>query len=289
MMQNNTTLSFQATNSKIQQAFDKAAAAYATVCYTNAEESKSCCPSFDKTHKQSLQEQTADLLFKQLEQLGKQSALLDLGCGPGVLWHHLQPYTQEYLGVDISEGMIQEAQKLTPNQDIWRVGDAHHIPVDNDSLSLVFSSLALQWASDPQQVAHELFRVLQPQGRILIATLTAGSLDRLQELQQEGLLEAVNHYPEASAWEGWLNHAGFSDVKATTHQVTSYHARVLDMLQNMKMCGAGVVSTASDDGEQRGLRTRSWVKAMEETLKPSRTEHGIPLNHQVTLLEAIKK
>ena len=62
----------------------------------------------------------------------------------------------------------------------WLVADAEALPLVNDSVDLVFSSLALQWCYRPDHLFAELARVLKPGG---ICVFTSLGPDTLRELR----------------------------------------------------------------------------------------------------------
>ena len=73
--------------------------------------------------------------------------VLDAGAGAG---HFSAALAERYpearvIAVDLAEGMLRQAAKRFSG---WRVvGDAESLPVASRSVDLVFSNVALQWAS----------------------------------------------------------------------------------------------------------------------------------------------
>jgi ubiquinone/menaquinone biosynthesis C-methylase UbiE len=97
--------------------------------------------------------------------------VLDLGCGPASLWHlwkKLLLSPNFIMGVDISEGMIHECQKMYP-EDNFRVGSALEIPIDSGTIDLVIVSSILHHIPDEYlpQVFKEINRVLDEHGKIV--------------------------------------------------------------------------------------------------------------------------
>ncbi|RUO44189.1 malonyl-[acyl-carrier protein] O-methyltransferase BioC [Aliidiomarina taiwanensis] len=219
----------------VQQAFNRAAAKYQTLCYG--------------ANTATLQQQAAQLLLQQTLAAHKQPAkqLLDLGCGSGVHWPKLHTLSKNYLGVDLSPAMIGQARKRygMPAGTHWLVGDAQALPLPNSVTDLVFSNLALQWCPQPEQVAAELFRVCKPGGRIHVSTLIQGSLVELKHLQQLGLLTRVNRYPRAAQWQQALQQAGFQQVLVEQTQITTHHDSAANLLRSMKAIGASRVLQCS--------------------------------------------
>jgi SAM-dependent methyltransferase len=96
--------------------------------------------------------------------------ILDLGCGPGSLWSHLQelPTPSRLVGVDISEGMIREARRRHPDGE-FEVARAHELPFADGSFDVVIASSVLHHIPDShvEGALAEIVRVLDEHGRLV--------------------------------------------------------------------------------------------------------------------------
>lgn len=98
---------------------------------------------------------------------------LDFGCGVGRLTRALGMRFDHALGLDISAGMIEQAQRL--NEDVpaceFRVNDAPDLGnVESDSIDLVYSSIVLQHLPSPADIERyvgEFLRVARPDGLVV--------------------------------------------------------------------------------------------------------------------------
>lgn len=88
-------------------------------------------------------------------------AILDLGCGDGVLTAHIAEAGADVLGVDPSDAMLDSARAkgLTVAQ-----GDGQALEFDG-RFNAVFTNAALHWMPDQGAVAASVFRALKPGGR----------------------------------------------------------------------------------------------------------------------------
>jgi 2-polyprenyl-3-methyl-5-hydroxy-6-metoxy-1,4-benzoquinol methylase len=98
---------------------------------------------------------------------------LDFGCGVGRLTQSLAEHFPEVHGVDISESMIAEAERLNPfgNRCQFHVNTAPDLGLfDDESFAFVTSFLVLQHmpASTSLMFLAEFARVLRPGGAIVI-------------------------------------------------------------------------------------------------------------------------
>jgi SAM-dependent methyltransferase len=112
-------------------------------------------------------------------QLQPGERVLDLGTGTGAVAERaalaVGP-TGQVIGVDISAEMLARArQRLAA--DLHNVtfleGRAEALPLDDASVDVVLASLSLMYVIDRATAAHEIARVLRPDGR-LVAAVWAG-------------------------------------------------------------------------------------------------------------------
>lgn len=94
----------------------------------------------------------------------KGAAVLEIGCGKGNLLAALEPGCG--VGVDFSEGMIEEGRNLHPGLDL-RVMDAEELDLDEQFDTIVVSNLVGDLA-DIQKTFEGIHQVCRPDTRILI-------------------------------------------------------------------------------------------------------------------------
>lgn len=93
---------------------------------------------------------------------------LDVGCGTGRKAGTLLGLGCEVTGVDLTPAMLDVARESHPSAE-FREGTFEALPVDDASVDLVVSGLAVCHAVDLEPVFAEMARVLRPGGVILIA------------------------------------------------------------------------------------------------------------------------
>lgn len=107
--------------------------------------------------------------------LGKQTKVLDVGCGDGYGTSKLHKLGHRVTGIDISDEMIAKARASTENIP-FLTADVSKIPMEDESFGAVMSINVLEWVEVPELALRELKRVLKPNGILCIGILgpTAG-------------------------------------------------------------------------------------------------------------------
>lgn len=100
--------------------------------------------------------------------------ILDVGCGTGYLTRILSPVVTpagHVTGLDPSSAMIEHATGRAPANCTYVVGEGQSLPFPDGSFDLVTSSLAIHHmpAEARPEALRQMFRVLRPGGRLLIA------------------------------------------------------------------------------------------------------------------------
>jgi SAM-dependent methyltransferase len=92
----------------------------------------------------------------------------DLGCGTGRITQHLHELGKDALGVDLSDGMVDQARKLYPHLSFSQ-GDITKLDLEDGSLGgavVWYSTVHMPADEVPWQEFH---RVLKPGGHLLHA------------------------------------------------------------------------------------------------------------------------
>ena len=99
---------------------------------------------------------------------------LDVGTGTGHYAACLADLGMQVTGIDPSAAMLAVA-RARPIDVTWREGDATALPYADGSFDLVLSVTALEFVADAAAALAEMYRVLRPGGRLVVAVLNAQS------------------------------------------------------------------------------------------------------------------
>ena len=116
--------------------------------------------------------------------VGRGTALLDVGTGPGTVIGAAVRRAARVVGIDLSEAMVAAAQSRFPGVDV-RVGNASALPFDSlpfdsmsfDSVSFAFCLLVLP---EPDRALAEALRVLRPGGRVGLTSWASSGLEAME-------------------------------------------------------------------------------------------------------------
>ena len=105
--------------------------------------------------------------------------LLDIGCGPGILAVRAAGQVApggSVTGVDVSEGMLEVAREKAAAAGVgdavsFELGDMHELRFPDGQFDAVVCSYAMFFAESVTAVGRELWRVLAPGGRLVVATI----------------------------------------------------------------------------------------------------------------------
>ena len=94
--------------------------------------------------------------------------VLDVGTGTGVLPRNMYRYGAKWIGTDISENQIEQAKILSKDMDIdYYSLSTEKLDFPKESFDVITACQCF-WYFNHEEVMPEFFRMLKPDGRILI-------------------------------------------------------------------------------------------------------------------------
>jgi SAM-dependent methyltransferase len=97
--------------------------------------------------------------------------VLDVACGTGVLAREVANRVSPggtVVGLDLDPGMLAVARTSRPDLE-WREGNAESLPFPDATFDAVVSQFGLMFVPDPPRALAEMWRVLEPGGRMAVA------------------------------------------------------------------------------------------------------------------------
>jgi ubiquinone/menaquinone biosynthesis C-methylase UbiE len=125
----------------------------------------------------------------------RNSRILDVGCGTGLLFSHVATKAQTVVGVDISGKLLRHAKERA--RDFCNVhlvqADADHLPFRDIFFSIVFAFTVLQNLPEPVETFKEVKRTAERDASIVVTGLKKTfSLETFSALLQRAGLQAVS-------------------------------------------------------------------------------------------------
>ncbi len=167
--------------------------------------------------------------------------LLDVAGGTGdISFRFLKRAGQGHATVlDLTEPMLVEGRKRAEANAMddsldWVVGDAMHLPFEDNSFDVYTISFGIRNVTRPQEALNEAFRVLRPGGRLMVLEFSQIPNDLMQRVYDlysfniiprmgqaiardresyQYLVESIRKFPDQDTFLGMVRQAGFENSK----------------------------------------------------------------------------
>lgn len=263
---------------EIRRAFDQAAASYDAHAV--------------------LQRVVCDRLLERLDFMTLQpERVLDVGCGTGYGLAHLHTRYAEagFCALDVAPAMLAAARarlpqpgwaqralaKLSSQSSVmphWLCADMERLPLASNSVNLVWSSLALQWAQDLEATLKGLHRVLAPGGLLMFATFGPDTLKELRTaFAAVDDAPHVNRFTDLHDIGDMLINAGFASPVMEMEMLTLTYTDLKSLMRDLKGIGAHNAAAA----RRRGLLGKTAWARLEQAYEAHRLEGRLPATFEV--------
>ena len=172
-----------------------------------------------------------------LADLNEGEVVLDLGSGGGIdafLAAKKVGPKGKVIGVDMTEEMIQRAKATASKHGYtnveFRLGEIENLPVEDESVDAIISNCVINLAPDKLKVFQEAYRVLKPNGRLMVSDLVT------EEALPEEVRKSFDAWAECIAgalikadYLDKIKQAGFTNVK-----ILSQKPYTIDISQQLK-------------------------------------------------------
>jgi malonyl-CoA O-methyltransferase len=213
---------------------------------------------------------------------GKSEVILDLGAGTGLLSQHLSNRFSDSQLICIDFAHL--ALKNNPSNNKI-CADAYHLPLADNSIDMIASSLMMQWCPDLNTLFSECFRVLKNDGVILFSTFGP---DTLKELKKSWAVvddtTHVNTFTDMHDIGDQMLQNGFQSPVMEMETLTLTYQTVTDLLRDLKSIGAQTV-----DSRSKSLTGKDKFQLMIKMYESYRKDGKLPATYEVIYGHAWKK
>ncbi len=113
--------------------------------------------------------------------VGPGMRVLDVACGPGHLSAAAAARGATPVGIDLAEGMLEQARQANPGLDLVRA-DAEELPFGDAEFDGVFGGFVLNHLPHPERALREAARVARPGARLAFSVWDRPERTRLNAL-----------------------------------------------------------------------------------------------------------
>ncbi|WP_373975210.1 malonyl-ACP O-methyltransferase BioC [Chitinibacter sp. SCUT-21] len=262
--------------------------------------------SFDKAARSYdaaavLQREVVDRMLERLELIRiTPQRILDAGSGTGYAIPLLQQRFSDaqLVELDLAMSMLQVSREKQLGSGIKKLikqisqrnpaqtcGDLEHLPFADNSLDIIWSSLALQWCNTPDAAFAEFARVLKPGGLVMFATLGP---DTLKELRTAfaGIdgHEHVNHFIDMHDLGDALVQHGFATPVMDMEYITMTYQDAKSVMQDLK----GIGAHNNMLGRRQGMLGKAAWQKVQAQYEVLRSNGKLPCTYEVVYGHAWK-
>jgi malonyl-CoA O-methyltransferase len=233
-------------------------------------------------------EQHANLQRKVAEKLAKfgweifdpKGQIIDVGSGTGFVKKLLKPANVTQL--DISEKMCNQSFPLAPTI----CADMDQMPIADESMDGIISSLTMQWAIDTKKTFKEFARVLKSGSPFIISTFGIHTLQELKSIfRMIDPFTHINLFLEPDEMAAIAREAGFKNIEIRTELEIEEYSDVMQLMQTIKRIGA----SNKQDTRKKGLSSREYFSKINKLYHDNfgRSTY-IPATWEVLYIKGIK-
>ena len=156
-----------------------------------------------------------------LAELKEGETVLDLGSGGGIdvfLAANKVGKNGKVIGVDMTQEMVETAVKNAEEGKYenveFKLGEIEALPIEDSSIDVIISNCVINLTPDKLVAYKEAFRVLKPEGRILVSDLvTEGEVPEDIKRNFQAWSNCIAGAMEKQAYLNTIRKAGFKDVQ----------------------------------------------------------------------------
>ncbi|MEZ4884950.1 MAG: class I SAM-dependent methyltransferase [Chitinophagales bacterium] len=158
----------------------------------------------------------------------KEGIYLDIGCGTGnytIALHEKKG--MQFIGIEPATKMLEIAQSKCDSIE-WRYGTAEQTGLEDASVDGILATLTLHHWQDLEAAFAEMYRVLKPNGRMVIFTSTPQQMRGywLNRYFPKMLEKSMQQMPDFEVVEKYLKQSSFQNIESEPYFV---HTELKDL------------------------------------------------------------
>ena len=270
-MQNSVDKAYEVETKQVQHAFNNAAKNYDAHAL--------------------LQKTVVDRLMESFDQIKVEpTVILDLGSGTGYGAKQLkQRFNKAHIyQADLSLEMLKGSRIKSSrffSKDHFLCADANKVPLSDESVDLVFSSLMLQWTNDPDAVFAEIRRVLKPNGVFVFTTFGPDTLKELRESwKQVDDSVHINAFTDMHDIGDALIRNGLGEPVLSIENIVLTYDECMQLMRDLKNIGAHNVNL----GRRKTLTGKQRLQKVLQHYETFRINNKLPATYEVIYAHAWK-
>jgi len=231
-----------------------------------------------------LQQTIAGRLLERLDLVRiKPGWVVDMGAGTGITARELEKKFKpaQVLQIDISAAMLRQSSKREKkffSRQHYVQADIESLPLKDNCIDLVFSSLTYQWCNSLEWVFSEASRLLTANNPLIFATLGP---DTLKELRTSwaAVDDAVhvNTFIDMHDVGDALSRAGFQGIVMDVETIILEYTDCAGLMRELKQVGAQNVNTQ----RQKTLTGKNRLRKLLTAYEHFRRNGELPATYEI--------
>lgn len=227
----------------------------------------------------NVQKRAASALLKKITSVTDEICV-DLGAGPGVNITQLKQHFDQVYAVDLSFDMLKMAEHSTASI----CADMDALPLQSNSVDVIFSNFSVQWSSNLAELLQELNRVLKCKGRVYLSCVVDGSLAEIASaFAKVDQQSHVNSFHSVVQLREFIANAGFKINSFDQACYQDAFQTPMAALRSLKAIGA---TNQLGPQKRQGLLTRKALQQVCAAYPITNTQAVV--SYQVVLMELTK-
>jgi len=218
------------------------------------------------------------------------SSILDLGCGPGNAGPDLKKFYKPHdlIYLDFAYEMLKKAEEKNRDHFLkafssrtaqqFICADMEAIPLEENSIDMVWSNLSLQWCNDLDRVFAQIAKILTHNGLFIFSTFGPSTLHELRSsLASFSEHSHVNQFIDMHDIGDALIRCGFSDPVLDVDVYTLTYSTFKEIMYDLKHIGA----RNALQGRAKGMTGKGFLYQLEKLYEVYRANDKLPASYEV--------